>query len=218
MGSSSQHRRRTARTSRRLAAVLLAGAVLAATACSGDGDSSSPSSSTSSTSTSSTSTTTSEPTSTAATTDTTSSTGDEEAVILEQYLEFWDVRFEANSEPVDPTNPRLADLATDAQLTNVLEETQRRADQGLALRNPTDSVTERRPIVVSIDGSEATIQDCSINDTIVYRVSDGEVIDDSIVTRSVSATMRKVDGVWKLSSTSEIQKWEGVAGCALSES
>ena len=217
MGSSSQHRRRTARTSPRLAAVLLAVAVLAA-ACSGDGDSSSPDSSTSSTSTSSTSTTTSEPTSTTATTDTTSPTADEEAVILERYLEFWDVRFEANSDPVDPADPRLADLATDAQLTNVLEETQRRADQGLALRNPTDSVTERRPVVVSVDGSEATIQDCSINDTIVYRVSDGEVIDDSTVTRSVSATMRKVDGVWKLSSTSEIQKWEGVAGCALSES
>ena len=217
MGSSSQHRRRTARTSPRLAAVLLAVAVLAA-ACSGDGDSSSPDSSTSSTSTSSTSTTTSEPTSTTATTDTTSPTADEEAVILERYLEFWDVRFEANSDPVDPADPRLADLATDAQLTNVLEETQRRADQGLALRNPTDSVTERRPVVVSVDGSEATIQDCSISDTIVYRVSDGEVIDDSTVTRSVSATMRKVDGVWKLSSTSEIQKWEGVAGCALSES
>lgn len=218
MGSSSQHRRRTAGTSRRLAAVLLAGAVLAATACSGDGDSSSPSSSTSSTSTTSTSTTTSEPTSTTATTDTTSSTGDEEAVILERYLEFWDVRFEANSEPVDPADPRLADLATDAQLTNVLEETQRRADQGLALRNPPNSVTERRPVVVSVNGAEATIQDCSINDTIVYRVSDGEIIDDSTVTRSVSANMRKVDGAWKLSSTSEIQKWEGVAGCALSES
>ena len=218
MGSSSQHRRRNARTSPRLAAVLLAVVVLAAAACSGDGESSSPDSSTSSTPTSSTSTTTSEPTSPTATTDTTSPIGDEEAVILERYLEFWDVRFEANSDPVDPADPRLADLATDAQLNNVLEETQRRADQGLALRNPTDSVTERRPVVVSVDGSEATIQDCSINDTIVYRVSDGEVIDDSTVTRSVSATMRKVDGVWKLSSTSEIQKWEGVAGCALSES
>lgn len=218
MGSSSQHRRRTARTSPRLAAVLLAAAVLGAAACSGDGESSLPSSSTTTTSTISTSTTASEPTSTTATTGTTSPTDDEEAVILQRYLEFWDVRFEANSEPVDPADPRLADLATDAQLTNVLEETQRRADQGLALRNPTDSVTERRPVVVTVDGSEATIQDCSINDTIVYRVSDGEVIDDSTVTRSVSATMRKVDGVWKLSSTSEIQKWEGVAGCALSES
>lgn len=218
MGSSSQHRRRNARTSPRLAAVLLAVVVLAAAACSGDGESSSPGSSTSNTPTSSTSTTTSEPTSTTATKDTTSPIADEEAVILERYLEFWDVRFEANSDPVDPADPRLADLATDAQLNNVLEETQRRADQGLALRNPTDSVTERRAVVVSVDGSEATIQDCSINDTIVYRVSDGEVVDDSTVTRSVSATMRKVDGVWKLSSTSEIQKWEGVAGCALSES
>lgn len=139
-------------------------------------------------------------------------------MVLEQYLEFWQVRFEANSDPVTPDDPRLAAFATDAQLENVLAETQRRADDGLALRNPNDTITERRPTIVSIDGDEATIQDCSINDTIVYRVATGEVVDGSAVTRSVSATMRKVDGVWKLASTSEIQKWEGVAGCALSES
>lgn len=218
MWSSSERRHRNAKTSVRLAAVLLAAAVLAATGCSDDEQPASPNSSASSSLTSSTTSSTSAPTTSTTSTSTTEQVEDEEALILDRYLEFWDVRFEANSEPVDPDDPRLADLATDAQLTNVLEETQRRADQGLALRYPTNSVTERRPVVASIDGTEAIIQDCSINDTIVYRISDGEVIDDSTVTRSVSATMRNVDGVWKLSSTSEIQKWEGVAGCALSES
>ena len=73
-------------------------------------------------------------------------------------------------------------------------------------------------MIISTVNWDSTGLDCSINDTIVYRVATGEVVDDSTVTRSVSATMRKVDGVWKLASTSEIQKWEGVAGCALSES
>lgn len=182
--------------------------------CSDDGDQANAPSSSSSSSTTSTSTTTTEPT-------TSSSAPPEddaaalEAEITDRYLAFWDARFEANTEPVNPDDPRLAEFATGAQLDNVVEETRQRVDAGLALRRPEDSVTERRPRVVELDGDEATIQDCAINDSIVYRVATGEVIDDSIVTRSVSATMRLVDGEWRLEGTRELQKWEGVAGCAL---
>lgn len=138
-----------------------------------------------------------------------------EAEIVDRYLAFWDARFEANTEPVNPDDPRLADLATGPQLDNVREETKQRADAGLALRRPEDTVTERRPRIIEVEGDVATIQDCAINDSIVYRVATGEVLDDSVVTRSVSATMRLVDGQWRLEATRELQKWEGVAGCAL---
>ena len=60
------------------------------------------------------------------------------------------------------------------------------------------------------------LQDCATNDGIVYRVATGQVIDDSVVTRSVSATMRRVDGTWKLAEARVLQEWKGVAGCALS--
>ena len=39
-----------------------------------------------------------------------------------------------------------------------------------------------------------------MNDGIVYRTDTGEVIDDSVVTRSVSAVMVLVDGAWKFAS------------------
>lgn len=138
-------------------------------------------------------------------------------MILDRYLAFWEARFDANTEPVNPDDGRLADLATGAQLDNVREETRQRAEDGLAFRRPPDSITERRPRIVSVDGDTATIQDCAINDSIVYRVATGEVVDDTVATRSVTATMRLVDGQWRLESAREIQRWEGVAGCALAE-
>jgi len=196
------------------AAIVIAAGMLLLGACSGDDDDRGLGTTTTTTTSS---TTTSEPTtSTSSTTpESTDPTSDEEAQILDRYLAFWEARFEANTDPVNPDDERLADLATGAQLDNVREETRKRADAGLALRRPEDSITERRPRIVKIDGDVATIQDCAINDGIVYRVSTGEVIDDSVATRSVSATMRRVDGRWRLESARELQKWEGVAGCAL---
>lgn len=69
---------------------------------------------------------------------------------------------------------------------------------------------------MNVDGTTAQLQECSVNDGVVYEVDSGQVIDDTVVTRSVEATMEQVDGVWKLAATRVVQSWEGVAGCALS--
>lgn len=200
--------------STRAACLVIAGLLVIA-ACSDDDDAALGSSTPSERS--STTTSTSEPATTSSTSspDSTDTDDDPQAEILDRYLAFWEARFEANTEPVNPDDERLADLATGPQLDNVREETQQRAEAGLAFRRPEDSITERRPRVVAVDGDQATIQDCAINDSVVYRVSTGEVIDDNVVTRSVTATMRLVNDRWRLESAREIQKWEGVAGCAL---
>ena len=138
------------------------------------------------------------------------------ADIVGRYKQFWEVRFEANQPPVNPSDPRLSEFATGQQLDNVLLETRQRRDQGLALRRPEPSVYERRVKLTRVDGDSAELQDCATNDGIVYRVATGEVVDDSVVTRSISATMRLVDGTWRLSETRVVQEWEGVAGCAKS--
>lgn len=195
-------------------------AVLLVAGCSGDDDAlPDPPSTSDSVSTTSATTTTTDGGGTTSTTDSTPATepGDPEAgVVLDRYLQFWEARFEANNDPVNPDDPRLTALAADAQLMNVTDETKRRAADGLALRRADKSLTERRPTIVSINGDEATIQDCAVNDDVLYRVATGEVVDDSVVTRSVSATMRRIGGEWKLVSSREVQKWEGVSGCALS--
>jgi hypothetical protein len=211
VGSRPHPPHRTRRQGRAAACLLAVGALLLA-ACSDDDDALG---TTTTSTTSSTTTSTSEPTTTTTSNNTGGPADDEEAEILDRYLAFWEARFEANTEPVNPDDERLAELATGAQLDNVRNETRQRAEAGLALRRPEDSITERRPRVVEINGDEATIQDCAINDGIIYRVATGEVIDDSVATRSVVATMRLFDGRWRLESAREIQKWQGVAGCAL---
>lgn len=165
--------------------------------------------STSSTSTSATSSTSSTPT--------TSGDGDSEesADAIERYLAFWDARFEANTEPPDPDDPGLAEYATGPQLENVVAETQRRLDAGQALRAADPSQTSHVVEIVSTDEGRVELQDCFVNDGVVYEVRSGTVVDDSVVTRSVSAVMVEVDGRWKLERATVVQEWEGVAGCAL---
>ena len=144
-------------------------------------------------------------------------TDPDEQAVTDRYLAFWAARAEANANPPNPDHPRLADLATGAQLANVIAETTERRDQGLALRPASPSVAERHVEVISIDGDRAELNDCSVNDGVVYRVSDGSVVDDSVVTRNVAATMVRVDGQWRLESARVLQFWEGVAGCALAD-
>lgn len=153
----------------------------------------------------------------ATSTSTTGSTGAsaEEQEIAARYTAFWDARFEANTAPVNPEEPALREFGTGPQLENVITETTRNRDQGLAFRRPDDSVYERRVRVVSVEGDVARLQDCATNDGIIYRVASGEVVDDSVSTRSIEAVMRRVDGEWRLESTRVLQEWEGVAGCAL---
>jgi len=208
------HHHRTTNSPMRRAAIVLAAACLVVGSCSGDDDVI-PDSSTSS-STSSTSTSTSQTSEPDGTSSTTTAPDDVQALVTARYLEFWEARFEANTEPVDPGSARLRDLATGDQLTNVVAETQQRKDSGLGLRAADDPVKERRVRLVDVQGDTATIQDCATNDDVVYRVETGEVLDDSVVTRNISAEMRLVDGQWRLAAAQELQKWEGVAGCALS--
>jgi len=146
----------------------------------------------------------------------TTTTVDQATEIVARYKQFWDVRFEVNRSPVNPADPRLAQLATGKQLDNVVTETRQRLDQGLAIRRPEPSASKNRVKVVEVASDSARLQDCATNDGIVYRVATGQVLDDGVVTRSVEATMRRVDGTWRLADTRVVQEWKGVAGCAQS--
>jgi len=184
-------------------------AALALAACSGSGGEQS----------TDTPTTTTEPTTTSSTSGTSTTTTADPGTSPEDqatsaYLRFWDVRLEANGDPPDPDHPDFATVATGEQLDNVIAETRDRLEQGLALRSPEPSVASHEVRVVRIDASTAELQDCFVNDGIVFRTSTGEIVDDSVVTRSVAAVMESVDGEWKLARATVIQQWEGVAGCA----
>jgi len=136
--------------------------------------------------------------------------------VVARYQAFWDARFQANTEPVNPDHPGLSEYATGAQLENVRAETAKRKEDGLAFRRPEQPVSQSRVRIATQEADRATLQECVVNDGVVYRVSDGSIVDDEVVTHSVEAVMVLVDGAWKLESARLVQRWEGVAGCALS--
>lgn len=141
----------------------------------------------------------------------------EEQLVIDRYNAFWEARTAANASPPNPDDPRLRELATGPQLVNVIAETKDRRVQGLAIRNAQPSIAQGRVRVRNLHGDVAEIQECSVDDGIIYRPATGEIVNDEVVTRSVAATMRKVDGVWRLETTKVLQQWKGVAGCAKAE-
>lgn len=195
----------------RATTVLLTATLLLAPACSGDDDDGAIPN------TSSTRRTTSTSSSAVTTSSSTTSTGAANSVeqeIAARYAAYWQARFDANQNPPNPDHPGLREYATGEQLDNVVDETRRNLDDGLALRKPENSVARSSVRVVTVTGDEATLQECVVDDGIVYRFRTGEVVNDTVATHSVEASMRRVDGEWKVATTRLLQRWEGVAGCA----
>jgi hypothetical protein len=135
--------------------------------------------------------------------------------IINRYIAYWDARFAANSGTPDPADPALAEYATGEQLDAVIAETQANLDQGLALRPAAEPHNFRRVNVVSIDGDLAVVQECFVDDAVVYRRSNGETVNDGVATHNVRGELRRADEVWRVSHTRLAQRWEGVDGCAL---
>jgi hypothetical protein len=204
---------RPSRSSRRVPAVVLAAAALAG-GCGDDEGGIPPASTVEQAAPTSTAATSTSVASTSSSSTGTTNPNPEHQVILDRYLAFWEARFAANEEPVNPDSPAFAEYATGPQLANVRAETARNAAEGVAFRLPESTISRRTPRVVSVAGDTAQLQDCVVDDGIVYRITTGEVVNDSVSTRNVSAVMRLVDGEWRLEAATIIQQWEGVAGCA----
>ncbi len=199
---------------------MLTGALALATASCSDDDSATPSSTTgahrSSTTASSTatSTTSTEPTSTTSSTATTGGQSVEDEIIA-RYVGYWDARLAANSGTPDPNDPALREYATGEQLETVIAETRANLDQGLAFRARPNPADVRTVTVVEVDGDRSVVQECFVDDGLVVRRDTGEVVNDTIATHNVRGELVRIDGAWRVSEARLVQRWEGVAGCAL---
>ena len=204
----------------RAAAVCAAAALLLAGASCGDDGEASPASTTTtdastSTTRSTTSTTSETTTSAGASTATTAPGTSAEQEVIDRYIGYWNARFEANSGTPDPNDPALREYATGEQLDTVIAETQSNLDEGLAFQRAAEPHNLHRVTVVEIEGDRAVVQECVVADGVVVRRDTGEVVNDQVNTHNVQAEMTRVDGVWKVSAARLLQRFEGVAGCAL---
>jgi len=135
--------------------------------------------------------------------------------IVDAYTAYWDARFAANSGTPNPEDPALVAHASGAQLEAVIAETQRNLDDGVAFQASPVPADYRRVTVISVDGDRAEVQECFVDDVQVVDRTTGQIVNDVVATQSVSGTLRLVDGTWRVSGSDLVQRWEGVAGCAL---
>lgn len=206
------------RPRRLLLATLALVFTVSAVACSDDNSASPTSTSEPGRSSTPSSTTTTTVDATEATTSSTASTPAGTTVedeVIARYIGYWNARFAANSDTPDPNDPALREYATGAQLDAVVAETQRNLDEGLAFRRATSPANVQRVKIVSVDGDHAVVQECVISDGVIVRRDTGEVVNDDVATHNVRGELARVDGVWRVSSAQLVQRWEGVAGCAL---
>lgn len=145
---------------------------------------------------------------------TTTSRADAEQEVLDAYLASWDA-YTAASDPADPDFPGLAETSTGPALDQAKEQLAAYQFTGRIGRDPEGSIAEHRAEVTSVVGDKATVRDCNVDDGEIVVAATGEVVNDLVATVLFEGSMVVEDGRWKLRSLNVVEKWEGVAGCAL---
>ncbi len=126
---------------------------------------------------------------------TTSSTSPPEDEAVEAaYRDFWDAYLEA-ADPMDPSNPVLAEHAVNPQLERLQRSFLARRSSGEVIRGTLDLA----PRVVSIEGGTALVSDCYADSTGVYDAESGERKDTASGVRHEITAELVLDGaVWKV--------------------
>lgn len=120
----------------------------------------------------------------------------------------------AASDPVSPNHPALASTTVDPALSSVRDLAASWLGFGQALRYPAPSVHRIVVLDVQVNGETAVLESCNVDDGILYEPESGRTLNDTVTTARDRATMLRVEGVWKLSLREQLNKWDGVAGCA----
>jgi hypothetical protein len=129
-------------------------------------------------------------------------------------LDYYDAYQQATAEPVDPEHSHLQALVTGEHRLVVTRNLEERHAKGEAVRLPPSTLSSHdiRSAELQPDGS-VEIVDCQVDDSIVYQVETGEVVDDDVVTKLVVGLMSFEGGAWKLAFSEISETWPGVGAC-----
>jgi hypothetical protein len=137
-----------------------------------------------------------------------------EAAAKAALLDYYDAYQEATAEPVNPQHAELQALVTGEHRLVVTRNLEERQASGEAVKLPagTQSSHDFRSVELQQDGS-VEIVDCQVDDSIVYEVETGQVVDDDVVTKLVIGSMTFEGGAWKLAFSEISDAWPGVRAC-----
>jgi hypothetical protein len=133
--------------------------------------------------------------------------------VSEAYDAYWRTWEEAITAPVNPQHPGLDRYFTDIALERARTNLQKMVDKGTAGRPADNPVGKHTIRSIDTNGKVAYIEDCSVDDGVIYDVASGNVVDDNIATSLIAGTAINVDGEWKISNTLVKRRWDGVSLC-----
>jgi hypothetical protein len=154
------------------------------------------------------------PSSTAAPTTTLDEETQKEEAATAALLEYYDAYQEATAEPVAPQHAELQALVTGEHKVVVTRNLQERQAKGEAVKLPADTQSSHdiRSAEMQPDGT-VQIVDCQVDDSIVYDVETGDVVDDDVVTKLVIGSLVLEGGAWKVAFTEISEAWSGARAC-----
>jgi hypothetical protein len=134
----------------------------------------------------------------------------------EAFLDYYDAFFAAATEPVNPQLPELQRLMTGDQRRIVTRNLEDMRALGHATRLRPNSHRGHDPRVVRLraDGS-VEVTSCEVDDSIVYEVDTGAVINDEVVTNVISATLVNEGGQWKITFSERTKTSPGIVECVI---
>ena len=159
---------------------------------------------------STTSTTDPDPTTSTATADPTP-----EQEVEAAYLEIVRSYYERLQDP-DPDDPSISEAHTGASLAQVTNHNQEMLAAGQRERFTERGVPTPDVRNVTLEGDAiARIDNCYVDDVIVYVAATGAVVDDSASSLLVESVLVLEDGRWKLSEQLVIETTPGAEGCSV---
>ena len=182
---------------RRLATIALVGLLVAACgACGGGDDDSSPS-------------TTRRPDSSASTA--TPMTRSVESEVEEAYLAYWDMTVRLQQAP-DPDDPEIRQRAVGRAADEIIDGLTTLRAQNRVVRFGSQYAHEVTS--VEFDGSDALVRDCFIDDAMTIDVPTGERVSGGLASGVFVASLRGVEGDWRVSELELDESQEGAGRCA----
>jgi hypothetical protein len=133
--------------------------------------------------------------------------------VYEAYLGYWSTWDEASSNPINVDHPGLERYYTGAAFDQTRASLSKMVSEGTAGRPAENSKASHTIRFINLYNDTAFVEDCLVDDGVIYRVASGEIVNDVVKTVLVRATAFRTDGQWKVGETKTLREWQGVSAC-----
>lgn len=114
----------------------------------------------------------------------------------------------------DPDLPSLEATHTGTNLLTVRTGVIKLISKGQRGKDGPHSRDTSRATVQQVLEGRAIIQDCQIDDGLLIDAQSGAIFNDAAVTKLLSVELTRDGGAWRVSSSLQKSRWNGIAGCA----